>query len=555
VTLLVKCNFRSIRGNCRGLAQYVNGLQGFLLLKGNDVVEGAVGGVPAVESFSYDSTSRPLPNLVLQPAPLSPPHSPALVCRMDHPLYSYAQSTETGCDVAYKGRFCTVCSQGHAVSADGACDVCPKDHPTLFVFAVIMVLTGLKLMLNLFVKRRESQSMLLSWMQNVATLFHWTWPMPSASRTVLTCLALFNFNVNILPWACFGMGTSWTLTTAFLASVPLMSTCCIALGMIAFRKYVYIRTERGSSLLSLLPRHWLQSSSRFDSVQSIAASRANSPPECREYHVRDASRVSHAQDKRDGEALSPDTGTTLDIWTMKIEEEWEQRLEDEAVRLAIVVCDFMFVPSSLATMQLLNCRFMADETVMQRVREFGKHIYHVPRADLTSYPSFECWTTSHIGFFILGLILATFIFGVYPCFVGYQLGLSFLDERMLEVKTMRRFGDLYLVYEKKYWWWYFVVLIRRFILVLNATVLHPTRGYFQIFSGLVVSGLSVAVSGLLRPYKDNRFNYYDMILHGLSLVMIATAVANSMSVVVARSCYATCWHRLQSYSNVYQGAK
>jgi hypothetical protein len=58
------------------------------------------------------------------------------------------------------------------------------------------------------------------WAQNVASIIHWTWPMPDASKTVVAILTLFNFNHCILPWACYGMGSMWVSTTLLMACLP-----------------------------------------------------------------------------------------------------------------------------------------------------------------------------------------------------------------------------------------------------------------------------------------------------------------------------------------------
>jgi len=49
--------------------------------------------------------------------------------------------------------------------------------------------------------------------------------------------------------------------------------------------------------------------------------------------------------------------------------EWEKRLEEEAMRFGLVVCDVMLVPSSIAALQLLDCTVFADQSVMQRLRD------------------------------------------------------------------------------------------------------------------------------------------------------------------------------------------
>ena len=376
----------------------------------------------------------------------------------------------------------------------------------MFSFAVLPVLTALWFVGKRLVQRREAQIVFFFSAQNLATLIHWTWPMPHASRLLLALLTLCNFNPHILPWACYGVGVHWVPITALFAVLPPVCTCAIFLAGYVFRKFIYYQTSKGLSLNDVLPAN-LQSSSTLGKVLD--------------------------QSEMSAEPVDDESSQHLDSFATGLE--WERRLEDTMVRLALVICDILWVPAALSTMQLLNCRTIVDSDVMQRVRRFGASSYEVPRADLAAYPTFECWTTDHIGVFLLGILCCFFSMVAFPAYIAYQVGLAFLQEQMQEESTVRRLGDFYGAYEKKYWWWHLVVLFRRLAFVLNATVLHPNRGYFQVFQGAGVCVLSLCLSALLRPYRDNRYNAFEVVLHSGMLVLILSAIANTMTPSLARA--------------------
>ena len=113
-----ECNFRGLRDNCRGIAQYMDPLPGFLTLVSNDNVEANhVGGLGSDAALGrLMSTSGHGRDAVYQAAPLEEPRTAEQLCRMDNQLYSEALRSETGCKEGYRGRFCAACAEGHAVS-------------------------------------------------------------------------------------------------------------------------------------------------------------------------------------------------------------------------------------------------------------------------------------------------------------------------------------------------------------------------------------------------------------------------------------------------------
>ena len=311
-----------------------------------------------------DSTSQVLP--------LSPKHTPEAVCRLDNPIYSAALRAVTGCEDGYEGRFCSKCSSGYAVSLDLSCDQCPPDHAAIFAFAIILVLTGLGFLLERLIRRREAQILFFFWAQNLATLIYWTWPMPSASKTVLSIFSLFNLNHHILPWACYGMGSSWESTQILLSCLPWASTCGVAFAVVAYRRFVYRQALKGTPLNRLLPAAWQSLLIEYDSIAlrgSIPASRPHSSA-ARGGDAGARSGVSARVGSRPTSARSIDSGRTFQTSTgVTPVPEWEQRLCVEAMRFGLVVCDVLLVPSSVAALQLLDCTIFADQAVMQRVRD------------------------------------------------------------------------------------------------------------------------------------------------------------------------------------------
>lgn len=53
--------------------------------------------------------------------------------------------------------------------------------------------------------------------------------------------------------------------------------------------------------------------------------------------------------------------------------------------------------------------------------------------------------------------------------------------------------------------------------------------------GISVSALSILLSVLLRPYKDDRYNRLDLVLQTATLVLVASAVANTMTMSIGHS--------------------
>jgi hypothetical protein len=306
---------------------------------------------------------------ISQVLPLSPKHTPEAVCRLDNPMYSAALRAVTGCEDGYEGRLCSKCSSGYAVSLDLSCDQCPQDHAAIFFFAIILVLTGVGFLLERLIRRREAQILFLFWAQNLATLIHWTWPMPNASKSVLSILSLFNLNHHILPWACYGMGSSWESTQILLSCLPWASTCGVAFAVVAYRRFVYWQALKGTPLDRLLPAAWQSLLIEYDSVDSLRGSTPASRPRSSMAESRGGDAEARSG-SRPTSARSIDSGRTIQTSTgvMPVPE-WEQRLHGEAMRFGLVVCDVLLVPSSVAALQLLDCTIFADQAVMQRVRD------------------------------------------------------------------------------------------------------------------------------------------------------------------------------------------
>ena len=210
--------------------------------------------------------------------------------------------------------------------------------------------------------------------QNLATLIHWTWPMPSASKTVVSVLSLFNLNHYILPWACYGIGTSWASTGILLSCIPWASACGVTLAAKAYRRYVYWQAlERGVPLDRLLPAAWQSLLIEYDSIDSLRATTPTPRPPSSVAAGRGGDgRARSGEDagSRPTSARSIDSGRTIGTSTgLTPVPEWEKRLEEEAMRFGLVVCDVLLVPSSIAALQLLDCTIFADQHVMQRIRD------------------------------------------------------------------------------------------------------------------------------------------------------------------------------------------
>ena len=218
--------------------------------------------------------------------------------------------------------------------------------------------------------------------QNLATLIHWTWPMPNASKTVVSVLSLFNLNHHILPWACYGMGSSWASTSILLSCIPWASACGITLAAEADRRCVYWQALKGVPLDSLLPAAWQSLLVEYDSIDSLRAKSPTSRPPSSVAAGRGGgeggggggrdgrARSGEGAGSRPTSARSIDSGRTIGTSTgVTPVPEWEKRLEEEAMRFVLVVCDVMLVPSSIAALQLLDCTVFADQSVMQRLRD------------------------------------------------------------------------------------------------------------------------------------------------------------------------------------------
>jgi hypothetical protein len=209
-------------------------------------------------------------------------------------------------------------------------------------------------------------------------------------------------------------------------------------------------------------------------------------------------------------------------------------------------------------------------------------VHPAPRVDVTAYPTLECFTKAHTGPFFFGFIGVAFNFFVCPIFLFYRLGLSLLEEKMSEQDSLRSFGDFYGMYERKYWWWHAVVILRRWFFILTCSLLSPI-GYFQVSScrvceqplivgdtsfvqaclctrtrrrshlllrirwqvlvGISVSAVSILLSVLLRPYKDDRYNRLDLVLQAATLLLVASAVANTMTMSIGHSVTTLCRFR------------
>ena len=50
--------------------------------------------------------------------------------------------------------------------------------------------------------------------------------------------------------------------------------------------------------------------------------------------------------------------------------------------------------------------------------------------------------------------------------------------------------------------------------------------------GISVSAVSILLSVLLRPYKDDRYNRLDLVLQAATLLLVASAVANTMTMSI-----------------------
>ena len=105
---------------------------------------------------------------------------------------------------------------------------------------------------------------------------------------------------------------------------------------------------------------------------------------------------------------------------------------------------------------------------------------------------------------------------------------------MQDAQYVRTLGEFYQPYEPKYWWWHAVVLLRRLAFVAVAAQ-FSSIGYFQLLVSMAACSLSILLSALLRPYKDNRYNLFDLLLNAAALVLISSAIANTMSISIARA--------------------
>jgi hypothetical protein len=111
-----------------------------------------------------------------------------------------------------------------------------------------------------------------------------------------------------------------------------------------------------------------------------------------------------------------------------------RRRRDETERFALLWCDVLLLPSSIAALQLLQCRVDAAPLLHRSPADSANALQAaglprstaVPLAYLAAFPSIECWSAQHWRASLCGLVFGFLNLVAFPAYVVYQLAFAYL---------------------------------------------------------------------------------------------------------------------------------
>ena len=186
----------------------------------------------------------------------------------------------------------------------------------------------------------------------------------------------------------------------------------------------------------------------------------------------------------------------------RVQQYWKRR---EFVAPAVFIMYFFYSSVSAAMATMYKCR---DEVID------GEQYL---AADL----SIQCYTNAHItGMVLTGAVGLLYSLG-FP--LSVWIGLRRCSHKLRTPDVFEKFGFLYQGYShsRNVVWWEALVMMRKFCIVLAASVLDDP--WYQSIAGIAIVVIALALQLRFHPYEETAFNYLeDLVLISLAVTQVIT---------------------------------
>eukprot|EP00873_Tetraselmis_striata_P002301 jgi/Tetstr1/422565/TSEL_013373.t1 len=370
-------------------------------------------------------------------------------------------NTSTICDERYGDTLCAVCSVGY-FSLGGLCLACLEPSLPFVIGCILLIITAWYLINRIAAGRYEAVDLMLLFFQNASTISAYSLDWAKFLVTgPFWALAIVNFDVDFFKPDC--LNTENRSTWSFGHSLVLQLGLPLIVGLFCCLLY-------GASLLAIPVCERREQRRRASAAAELNAAWADAEEDGakkRKGVQGMAGSVGHAALRGVGVATS-------------------------RAELAELFDDCISAFTSFLNVVYHTMTAKCLETFMCNTLPYG-------RKYMISAPPIPCWDTWHIGYAVISvLFLVIYTVGIPLGFMGI-LTYGKVHNLLRNERFMRRFGWLYLRYERQWYWWEFSILMRRGLLVFTL-VLAQRLPSLQIILGICICVTAVTMHFYARPF-------------------------------------------------------
>jgi hypothetical protein len=496
------------------------------------------------------------------------------------------------CANGYSGRLCSVCEEGHYKSSSGTCEQCPFIGVVMIgIFAVIGMFACIIVAVSSLV---TTLYIVVCWLQLLACFSNLSVSWAPTLARLWGYATVFNFNFRVAPSSClFPSSADWK--DAWFFEV-LIFTIVIAVNAIRwalpyFSSKAKLNTKALRSLshqqrafsVSVGVTHGFHRPSRPSSSASSGSRESGSKSRFKDkVHPEVSAPIEWDGDVLDevdmpniNPAILEDYASTsghTGSFTYALEHGYtsEQKLRHEATIQQLFhkaagpqkavselvsrhgdASDASSAASSLNLglwegvspeelryimdsgvwgCQLLTCTFFTfgAVTALKAIacRQLNDRV-----SILVEDPSISCFTPEHYGIFgmaipLIGVnICLPMFFTAYIFFYGKKKG-CLQDERFCS-----RFGFLFERYEHEFYWWEIIVFSRKAATAIIVVLLHDDIN-LQVILLSTLYILVACVTAYFRPFKQERHNVLEGLLHCALVIMLLLIFINPTDILL-----------------------
>jgi hypothetical protein len=509
------------------------------------------------------------------------------------PIYiNISNHDKRRCANGYSGRLCSVCEQGHYKNSSGSCEQCPSIGVVLIgIVMVIFVFVCIIVAVSSYI---TSLYIVVCWLQLLACFSNLSISWPPALARLWGFITVFNFNFRVAPSSClFPSSSDWK--DAWFFEVLIFSIV-IAINAIRWAlPYYSSKAKLNPSAIRSLSRKPSSASismgvapgfhrpSRPSSAASSDSRESGSKSRFKDkVHPEVSAPVEWDGDVLDeidmpniNPAILEDYASTsghTGSFTYALEHGYtsEQKLRHEATIQQLFhkasgpqkafsglvsrhgdASDASSAASSLNLgqwqgvspgelrfiidsgvwgCQLLSCTFFTFGAVTA-LKAIACRRLNEKVSILVEDPSVSCYTPQHFGIFGMSIPLI----GVNICLPMFLTAYIFFYGKkrgILQDETFcSRYGFLLERYEHEFYWWEIVVFSRKAATAVIVILLHSDINLQVILlSALYIFVACVTV--YLRPFKQERHNVLEGLLHCALVIMLFLIFINPTDILL-----------------------